>query len=394
MGGATYNPFAKPIYVMAKPAGPRCNLACEYCYYLEKAGLVPQGQRGGLMDDALLEKFTRDYINAQTTREVLFTWHGGEPLLRDMDFYRKALKLQKKYASGHIIDNSIQTNGTLINEEWCKFFRANGFLVGVSIDGPREFHDRYRLNRAGAPSFDRVMRGIDLLNRHRVQWNAMATVNAANVGHPVEFYRFFKEIDCHYIQFTPVVERFCMAAPHLASPLDGDARLTGFSITPDQWGDFLCGVFDCWWPEDVGRQFIQLFDAVLANWVGRPPGICTLARECGHAAVMEHNGDIYSCDHFVFPEYKLGNILSDSLIEMMYGQRQQAFGRAKSSDLPRRCRECRYLFACHGECPKNRFAVTGDGERGLNYLCGGYYRFFEHSAPAMAEMRSRLASVI
>lgn len=334
-------------------------------------------------------------------------------MLRGIDFYRKTLKLQRRYACGRAVDNSIQTNGTLINEDWCRFFRDNGFLVGVSIDGPESVHDRLRKNRAGAPTFRRVMRGIELLEYYGVQWNAMATVNSANVTAPEEFYDFFKSIGCRYLQFTPVVERSVKlrdGRERLASPSDRDAMpiqdsttqvaispdaitqvsITPDSITPKQWGDFLCRVFDRWWPSDVGKQFVQIFDATLANWMGQPPGICTMARECGHAGVLEHNGDLYSCDHFVFPEYRLGNIWENTLVEMMYSPRQLRFGKAKSSSLPRQCRECEFLFACNGECPKNRFILTEDGEYGLNYLCKGYRRFFAHSAPAMIQMRDCL----
>ncbi len=393
MTGETVAPFAKVMYVMAKPAGARCNLRCDYCYYLEKSALTGGVGDCGDMDDALLEKFIREYVAAQTTPEVLFLWHGGEPMLRGLEFYRKVLRLQKRYACGRAVDNSIQTNGTLIDEDWCRFFKDNGFLVGVSIDGPEAVHDRFRRNRAGAPTFRRVMRGIELLDRYGVQWNAMATVNAANVTAPEEFYDFFKGIGCRYLQFTPVVERI-MTLPdggsRLAAPSDREGVMSPDSISPEQWGSFLCGVFDRWWPGDVGRQFVQIFDATLANWAGRPPGVCVLARECGHAGVLEHNGDLYSCDHFVFPEYRLGNIADKTLVEMMYGPVQQRFGTAKFTSLPRRCRECRFLFACNGECPKNRFAVTEDGEPGLNYLCAGYRRFFEHSAPAMIQMRDYL----
>ena len=413
--GITAAPFARVMYVMAKPSGARCNLRCEYCYYLEKSALTGGGagkpsagisgetsagagtMPGEQMDEGLLEKFIREYIAAQTTPEVLFIWHGGEPMLRGLEFYRKALRLEKKYAFGRAVDNSIQTNGTLITEEWCRFFKDNGFLVGVSIDGPEPLHDRFRRNRAGAPSFRRVMRGIELLDRYGVQWNAMATVNSENVTHPTEFYDFFKSIGCRYVQFTPVVERFRTLPDGrrcLATPADTDAVLTDFSITPDQWGDFLCSVFDRWWNGgDVGKQFIQIFDATLAGWMGQPPGLCTFARECGHAGVLEHNGDLYSCDHFVFPEYRLGNLAEKSLVEMMYSREQQNFGAAKYTSLPRQCRECKFLFACNGECPKNRFATADDGERGLNYLCRGYRRFFEHSAPAMMRMRDSILAM-
>lgn len=380
---------------MAKPAGASCNLACEYCYYLEKDKLYKRetGQRTFEMSDEVLEEYIRQYIESQTMQQVLFTWHGGEALLLPLSFYRKVLRLQKKYARGRTIDNCIQTNGTLLNDEWCQFFRDNHWLVGVSIDGPERFHDRYRHNVGGRPSFARVMKGIECLNRYGVEWNAMAVVNDFNGDHPLEFYRFFKDINCHYIQFTPIVERIMPHADgrRLACPADGNALpLAEFSVKPEQWGNFLCTIFDEWVMNDVGRYFIQIFDSTLANWVGEQPGVCTMARTCGHAGVMEYNGDVYTCDHFVFPEYKLGNIMDKSLIEMMYGKREEDFGNAKVTTLPRQCRECEYLFACNGECPKNRFATTSDGEPGLNYLCEGYRRFFEHAAPAMDFMKREL----
>lgn len=313
--------------------------------------------------------------------------------MRPLSFYKKAVALQQRYARGRRIENSIQTNGTLLNDEWCRFFRDNQFLVGLSIDGPQEFHDEYRRSRTGKPSFVQVLRGIQLLNKHGVEWNAMAVVNDFNGDYPLEFYRFFKNLDCRYIQFTPVVERLFRHPDGriLASPADGAEAVTAdFSVGPEQWGHFLCTLFDEWVRNDVGTYFIQLFDATLANWMGVTPGVCSMAETCGHAGVMEFNGDVYSCDHFVFPEYKLGNIHTQSLVEMMYGERQQAFGRAKKTALPRQCQTCDYLFACHGECPKNRFAQTSDGEPGLNYLCAGYHRFFRHVAPYMDFMKNEL----
>ena len=360
-------PFGSPLYVMLKPVGSRCNLSCRYCYYLEKGKLYPEQEP---LSEALLETFIRQYIEAQTMPEVLFTWHGGEPLLQPLSFYRKALELQQRYARGRQIDNCLQTNGTLLTDEWCEFLRENRFLVGISIDGPQTYHDAYRCR-----SFDKVMRGIRLLQKHHVEWNAMATVNHLNADHPVEFYRFFKEIGCQYLQFTPVVERVSQ-------------RDT--SVNPEQWGRFICGVYDEWVKADVGQIFVQLFDATLANWAGEPPGICSMSPTCGRAAVMEANGDVYSCDHFVFPEYRLGNIRQQSLTEMLYGDRQQQFGRSKRTSLPRQCRECRFLFACHGECPKNRFTKDRYGEDGLNYLCKGYRQFFAHVASDMDFMKAEL----
>ena len=388
-------PFARPLYIMTKPAGSSCNLACEYCYYLEKKKLYKDASadRRHVMSDDMLERFIKMYIESQSMPQILFSWHGGETLMRPLSFYKKVIELQKKYGGGLVIDNSIQTNGTLLTDEWCRFFKDNNWLVGVSVDGPQEFHDEYRRNNIGAPSFHKVMRGINLLKKHGVEWNALAVVNDFNADYPLDFYHFFKEIECRYIQFTPIVERII---PHtdgrtLASPMDAhDAPLADFSVSPAQWGEFLCTIFDEWVKNDVGQDFIQLFDSTLANWAGVQPGVCTMARTCGHAGVMEFNGDVYSCDHFVFPEYKLGNIREKTLVEMMYSDRQQKFGTDKYDSLPGQCRRCKYLFACNGECPKNRFTVTADGEPGLNYLCEGYFLFFEHVAPYMDFMKNEL----
>ena len=388
------NPFAKPLYVMLKSAGAHCNLACKYCYYLEKNKLYPTAQRH-LMSDEMLEQFTREYIEAQTMNQVLFTWHGGEPLLRSIDFYRKALSLQQKYAGSRRIDNVIQTNGTLLTDKWCDFFAQNHWLVGISIDGPQPDHDHYRLTAAGKPSWKKVMQGIKLLKKHGVEWNAMAVVNAYNANHPLEFYRFFKENGCQFLQFTPIVERLTRHEDSrtLASLADKDeVSLSEASVTPEQWGYFLCAIFDEWVRKDVGKIFVEIFDCTLANWMGISPGICAYSKECGHAGVMEHNGDVYSCDHFVFPEYKLGNIRDHSLIDMLYGEQQQEFSRLKHSSLPRQCKECDMEFACHGECPKNRFMKDKYGDSGLNYLCPGYYHYYQHVAPYMDYMKQELMS--
>lgn len=385
-------PFAKPLYVMLKPAGAHCNLACKYCYYLEKNNLYQNSHRH-LMSDEMLEQFTREYIEAQTMPQVLFTWHGGEPLMRSIDFYKKALALQKKYAHGKQIDNVIQTNGTLLTDEWCEFFAKNHWLVGISIDGPQEYHDHYRVTPAGKPSWEKVMQGISLLKKHRVEWNAMAVVNAYNAEHPLEFYHFFRDNGCQYLQFTPIVERLTEHEDGrtLASLADDrEIPLADASVTPQQWGNFLCTIFDDWVRHDVGKTFVEIFDCTLANWMGVLPGICAYSKECGHAGVMEHNGDVYSCDHFVFPEYKLGNIREQSLIDMLYGEKQQAFSRLKHTSLPRQCKECDMEFACHGECPKNRFEKDKYREPGLNYLCQGYYQYYTHVSPYMDFMKREL----
>lgn len=389
MTNNTIAPFAKPLYVMVKPIGARCNLVCDYCYYFEKHHLYAQTRP---MSDALLEHFVKEYIQAQTTDKVLFVWHGGEPLLRPLEFYRKALRLQKRYAGGRQIDNSLQTNGTLLTDEWCEFLKKNNWLVGISFDGTAEMTNRYRHTAAGTPAWAKIMHGLALLKKHGVEWNAMATVNAANVDQPLEFYRFFKEKGCTFLQFAPVVERIIPHddGRHLAALHDKEGALAPYSVTPEAWGDFLCAIFDEWVRTDVGRYYVEYFDCTLANWVGMAPGICIFNKECGHAGVMEANGDVYSCDHFVFPEYRLGNIHDKSLVEMLYGEQQRAFSRLKHARLPRQCKECPFEFACHGECPKNRFVNDKYGEPGLNYLCAGYLRYFKHVAPYMDFMKREL----
>ena len=384
---------------MLKPVGSRCNMACQYCYYQEKGN--------ALLSEQLLEEFTRQYLETQTMPQVLFTWHGGEPLLRPLSFYRKALELQRRYGQGLQIDNCIQTNGTLLTDEWCEFLRENNFLVGISIDGPehlnilRSYHASSHLSPHTSPPsshtshlslhtpFHDIMGGIGLLNKHGVQWNAMATVNAANADYPVEFYRFFRDIDCQFLQFTPVVEKGERIEERGKRREDRGERKEE-CITPQQWGRFLCSVYDEWVRRDVGKIFVQLFDATLANWIGEPPGVCSMAPTCGHAAVMEADGSVYSCDHFVFPEYRLGNIKKMTLTAMLYGERQLNFGRQKRDALPRQCRECEFLFACNGECPKNRFINDCYGEPGLNYLCEGYRQFFAHVAADMEFMAAEL----
>ena len=435
-------PFSRPLCVMLKPASAFCNLACEYCYYLEKGkvGSPPPfgGDRGetSMLSDDLLETFIRQYLEAQTMPEVLFTWHGGEPLLRPIAFYERALQLQQKYARGRHVDNCLQTNGTLINDEWCRFLRDNHFLVGISIDGPQHLHDAYRRDRHGQPTWERVMHGIRLLQQHGVEWNAMATVNRLNADHPHEFYRFFRDIGCQFLQFTPVVERFSAApvaappvadglpvssaAPRLLAGSEPGGQVAPFSVTPQQWGRFLCAVYDEWVRHDVGTIFVQIFDATLTNWAGVTPGLCSLGTSCAHNAVMETDGSVYCCDHFVFPDYLLGNIAQTAssppnspltthhlpltshfsvltshhspptLTQLLYGPRQQQFGRQKTDALPRQCSECSFLFACHGECPRNRFATDRYGEPGLNYLCEGYRRFFAHVAADMDFMLAEL----
>lgn len=386
-----YDPFSRPMYVMLKPAGSLCNLRCKYCYYLEKRKLYQQNPNN-IISDHMLEKFIKEYIEAQSTPQVLFTWHGGETLMRPIAFYKRALELQRIYGRGRQIDNCIQTNGTLITDKWCEFFKENNFLVGVSIDGPQEFHDEYRRTSMGQPTFLKVMAGIKLLNKHKVEWNALAVVNDFNADYPLDFYNFFRDIECRYIQFSPIVERIVNRPDGLtlAPGMTPGGTLTDFSVTPEQWGNFLCTIFDEWVKTDVGTYFVQIFDSTLANWVGEQPGVCTLAKECGHAGVMEFNGDVYSCDHFVYPEYRLGNLATRTITEMMYSEQQNQFARLKHQLLPQQCRECQFEFACHGECPKNRFVDDCYGNPGLNYLCQGYHQFFSHVAPYMDFMKREL----
>lgn len=387
----SFTPFSHPYYISVKPVGAACNLRCEYCYYLEKSRLYA-GEPCKTMSDEMLELFVKEYIGSQTSPDVLFTWHGGETLLRPISFYEKALALQKKYGRGKNIDNSLQTNGTLLTEEWCRFFKENDFLIGISVDGTPEQHDRYRKDPKGIGTHSDVVRGIELLKRFDVAFNVLAVVNDFNADRPLEFYRFFKSLGCRYIQFSPAVERIYYSDEALSPPSEtfDHVKVAPYSVSPAQWGRFLITIFDEWVRNDVGEIFVQIFDATLANWVGVSPGVCIFAERCGNALALEQNGDVYSCDHFVFPHYLLGNIRTTPLVEMVYGQRQRAFGESKRASLPEQCLSCTYLFACNGECPKNRFAFTADGEPGLNYLCSGYRAFFHHAAPYMDRMKELL----
>jgi uncharacterized protein len=355
------------FHLMAKPGASRCNLSCQYCFYLRKGELYPESTFR--MSDEVLDEYIRQTIEAHRIPEVTFAWQGGEPTILGIDFFKKALALQKKYCRpGMVIHNTIQTNGILLDDEWCKFFKKNRFLVGISIDGPRELHDACRTDTAGMGSFDRVMQGFSLLKKHKVEFNILCTVNAVNGDHPLEVYRFFRDdVKAQFIQFIPVVER------------DRESgTLTPLSVGPEQYGKFLIGVFDEWVKADVGTIYVQHFDTALANWYGEPHGICVFSPTCGSALVIEHTGDIYSCDHFVDKDHLLGNILNTPLTGLVNSERQRQFGRNKKEKLPEYCKKCPVLFACRGECPKNRFAVTPDGEPGLNYLCDGYRMFFMH----------------
>lgn len=366
---------------MVKPVGSLCNMRCKYCYYLDKAELY-----GGVepaMDDRLLEQYIRANIEGNNSPVIAFAWHGGEPLLAGKDFFRKAVALQQKYAGGKTIENSIQTNGLLVDDEWCAIFRDNNFLVGVSIDGPEHIHDAHRVDVGGNPTFARVMKGIERLYRNRVEYNTLTTVNLHSEGRGAEVYNFLRGISL-FMQFLPVAELLCDG--RVQSPEKMGADVAPWSVSAEGFGQFMCDIFDIWVKKDVGRRYVQLFDATLALKVGVQPSVCSLCETCGSGLTVEHNGDVYCCDHFVYPEYKIGNIYADRLADLAYCDRQFEFGVAKRALLPRECRHCGYYKLCHGECPKHRFIADNTGEYGKNYLCEGYKMFFTHTESAMDKM--------
>jgi len=384
------------FHVMAKPIGPLCNLDCKYCFYLEKEKLFPSNENYK-MSDEVLEAYIRQYIEQQNVPEVTFAWQGGEPTLLGVDFFRKAVGLQKKYANGKRVTNAFQTNGTLLNDEWGSFLAENHFLVGVSIDGPPKLHDTYRVDKKGGATYEKVAHGIKFLKKQGVEFNTLTVVNRANSKKPLEVYRFLKQIGSGFIQFIPLVERLPDNEARnlgldLATPpqvdQEGAARLpvTDWSVESKQYGEFLVASFDEWVRHDVGCVFVQLFDVALGNWMGMPPSLCLFSPTCGTAMALEHNGDVYSCDHYVYPQYRLGNLLNQTLGDMVHSDAQRQFGQDKLVTLPKYCLECDVRFACNGECPKRRFLSTPSGETGLNYLCEGYKRFFKHVDPAMRTM--------
>jgi uncharacterized protein len=388
--------IASNFHVLAKPIGPICNLDCKYCFYLEKESLYPQVQKWAMRED-VLESYIRQYIEAHDTPVVNFAWQGGEPTLLGVDFFRRIVEIEKRYANGKQIANAFQTNGVLLNDAWAEFFLENRFLIGISIDGPRELHDAYRVDKGGQPTFDRVMRGIETLQRNKVDFNTLTTVHRANADSPLEVYRFLRDNGSGYMQFIPIVERIAHQVTEdglrLISPdFAGAAKVAPWSVEPRQFGKFLSTIFDEWVRRDVGRTFVQLFDISLELWSGMEASLCIFRKQCGSALVMEHSGDLYSCDHFVYPENRLGNIMDSAMASLAGSEQQQRFGEAKESTLPRYCRECDVQFACNGECPKHRFLTTPDGEPGLNYLCAGYKMFFHHIDPAMRFMASELAA--
>lgn len=376
--------------VMAKPLGPVCNLRCEYCYYLEKEALYPE-VKDYRMTDEVLESFVRQYIRAQPIPEVPFVWQGGEPTLLGLDFFRRALDLQKKYGGEKWITNALQTNGTLLTDEWCEFLAGHNFLVGLSLDGPEDLHDRHRLDRGGAPTFRSVMRGLDLLKKHSVEFNVLAVVAREHSRRALDVYRFLRGAGMQFIQFIPIVERVpCPESRRLGIRLgvppslrerEEDTAVTPWSVEPEGYGQFLIDIFEEWVRNDVGSVFVMNFEWALSSWMNLPPHACFFMPQCGKCAVIEHNGDVYSCDHYVYPGYLIGNILRDDLGKMFSSPGQVAFGEAKENALPKLCRECPVLAACRGECCKHRFMTTPDGEPGLNYLCAGYKKYFTHISP-------------
>ena len=371
---APANPVPPRIHVLAKPSGATCNLACSYCFFLDKELLYPSSDFR--MSDEVLETYIRQLIETHRSNEVTVAWQGGEPTLMGVDFYRKAIEYQEKYRQPEMtFENTMQTNGTLLDDEWCEFFNENDFLIGLSIDGPRHLHDAHRVDKGGASTYDKVMRGLRLLQKHGVEYNILVTVNRINADHPKELYRFLRdEVGTEWIQFIPVVERLNQDGLNLIQMGEG---VTDRSVQPEQFARFLIQVFDEWVMNDVGKIYVQIFEAAVRNWMGLgSSGMCVFDQTCGAGPALEHNGDLYSCDHFVEPGYVLGNIQQDHMIELMGTDQQWEFGLDKRESLPKMCRDCDVRFACHGECPKNRFTLTPDGEPGLNYLCAGYMSFF------------------
>lgn len=377
---------------MAKPVGSLCNLDCSYCYYLDKADLY--GGRQPVMDDRLLEEYVRQYIETNDAPEVVFNWHGGEPLIAGIPFYEKAVRFQKKYAGGKSVANNIQTNGILVDEKWCGFFRDNAFLVGVSIDGPRDIHDAFRTDKGGRPTFDRVVEAVGMLTSAGVELNTLTTVNRLGEGRGAEVYRFLKKIGSRFMQFLPVVEYVRDVPgsdrPVIVPPRSEGARPAPWSVSAEGFGRFMNDVFDEWVVRDVGSYYVQLFDVLLAQWAGEPPALCSFAETCGDALVVEHNGDIYCCDHFVYPEYRLGNLADTTLAAAKRSQKNFGFGLGKRESLPPECMRCGWYFACRGECPKHRFDAASDGSPGMNALCAGYKKIFSHVDPYMKFMADLL----
>ncbi len=394
------------FHVMAKPAGSACNLDCSYCFYLSKQDL-PGGPGGGHMHDDVLERFVADYIASVTADEVVFSWQGGEPTLMGLEFFEKVVALQKKHAKpGQRIENDLQTNGTLLDEDWARFLKEHSFLVGLSIDGPKDIHDHYRITKKGEPTFDRVCDAAATLRRHGVRYNTLTCVSRYNASRPLDVYRFLRrELDSTYLQFIPIVEprEFEGTAPQRwdlermvalgdprTSPDHPDSVVTPWTVDAEEYGYFLSKVWDEWLARDYGKVLVNFCETLVAQHMGLPSQICVHSEFCGKGVALEHDGSAYACDHYVYPEYRLGNVRERSLGDMVFSPEQVRFGYAKSENLPAYCRQCEFLSDCWGECPKNRFLMTPDGKPGLNYLCPAFKRFFAHAAPAAAKLARNL----
>lgn len=387
------------LHVVAKPVGPRCNLDCRYCFYLEKQALFPVGEQYR-MSDQVLSAFITGYISSQPTPVAAFVWQGGEPTLLGIDFFKRAVELQKPFAKGRTITNALQTNGTLLTDEWCRFLKRHNFMVGISLDGPKEIHDRYRKDRKGRGTFEQVMRGLELLQKHSVEYNVLACVAQETAAYPLDVYRFFTDAGVEFVQFTPVIERTPDAHSakiglHLAAPVVMEQEneitdVTSWSVVPEAYGDFLIAIYEEWVRHDVGKFFVMNFEWALNAWIGNPSPVCVHAKQCGRSVVMEHNGDVYACDHCVYPQYRLGNILTDKLTDMVGKSLGSGFGVAKEKTLPKWCAQCDVLAACRGGCPKHRFEKTCNDEPGLHYLCEGYQKFFRHIRKYLQAMATLL----
>jgi uncharacterized protein len=387
------------IHIVAKPNGPACNLDCDYCFYTEKQSLFPKDENYR-MPDNVLEAYIAKYISAQPSPEVEFVWQGGEPTLLGLDFFKKVIEMQKPFTGQKTIRNVLQSNGTLITDEWCRFLKRHNFLVGISLDGPQNIHDRHRRDRGGKATFNKVMKGLERLRKHGVEYNVMACVAGETAGRPLDVYHFFKKEGVEFIQLFPVVERipdelsgqrgFRLGTPPLLDREETNIGVTPWSVAPEPYGDFLIAVFDEWVKNDVGRVFVMNFEWALNAWMGNASPVCVFAKQCGRSIVLEHNGDVYACDHHVYPEYRLGNILDDDPLHMISKSIAAGFGTGKETALPRRCRECDVLELCRGGCPKHRFRKTYDDEPGLNYLCPGYRKFFNYSKKYLRVFRQLL----
>ncbi len=394
-GPGLHRPARQGFHLIAKPAGPRCNLSCAYCFYREKETFFGQGE-SFVMPDEVLEAYIREYIHLQPGSSVVFDWQGGEPALAGIDFFERALDLQRKYNRWKQIQNTLQTNGTILDDDWCAFLSRNKFLVGLSIDGPETVHDTFRVDHSGNPTSARVLQALKLMQKYGVELNVLATVNRESSQHPLEVYAFFKHHGVQFVQFIPIIERDAdfeaerlgirLAVPPPLTMEEKSFKVTNWSVEPEQYGEFLIRIYDEWIRNDVGRIFVMNFEWSLGAWAGVAPGVCYVAPRCGRNLIIEHNGDIFSCDHFMYPAYRLGNVREDDLGGIVESKQQIAFGASKETALPKHCRQCDVLFACRGGCPKHRFAKSPDGAPGLNYLCEGFKNFYRHVTPSMKQM--------